>query len=119
MGLSVAIVGSGPSGFYTAESILERRPDATIDIIDRLPTPYGLIRAGVAPDHAKTKNVARAYEKIAQHPNVRFVGNVDVGRDVSVAAGRWRRVSPTSNCARWGTSRMPCRCSTRRSCRPK
>jgi ferredoxin--NADP+ reductase len=84
MTLSVAIVGSGPSGFYTAESLLRIRDDITIDIIERLPTPYGLIRAGVAPDHAKTKNVARAYEKTASDPRVTYFGNVEVGRDVTV-----------------------------------
>src|SRR5690606_30783390 len=85
MTLSVAIVGSGPAGFYTAEALLEKNAACHIDIIERLPTPYGLIRAGVAPDHAKTKNVARAYEKIARDPRVRFYGNIEVGRDVSVA----------------------------------
>ncbi len=85
MTLSVAIVGSGPSGFYAAESLLRARDDISIDIIERLPTPYGLIRAGVAPDHAKTKNVARAYEKTARDPRVEFFGNVEVGRDVSMA----------------------------------
>lgn len=84
MTLSVAIVGSGPSGFYTAESLLRVRDDITIDIIERLPTPYGLIRAGVAPDHAKTKNVARAYEKTASDPRVTYFGNIEVGRDVTI-----------------------------------
>ena len=55
MGLAIAIVGSGPSGFYTAESVLEKWADCTVDIIEKLPTPYGLIRYGVAPDHGKTK----------------------------------------------------------------
>lgn len=90
MGLSIAIVGSGPSGFYTAESALEKWPDCTVDIIEKLPTPYGLIRYGVAPDHAKTKNVARNYEQTALDPRVRFFGNVEVGRDVSVAELRER-----------------------------
>lgn len=84
MGLALAIVGSGPSGFYTAESVLEKWPDCTVDIVEKLPTPYGLIRYGVAPDHAKTKAVARAYEKLALDPRVRFFGNVELGRDVSI-----------------------------------
>jgi ferredoxin--NADP+ reductase len=84
MGLALAIVGSGPSGFYTAESVLERWPDCAVDIIEKLPTPYGLIRYGVAPDHAKTKAVSKAYEKLARDPRVRFFGNVELGRDVSV-----------------------------------
>jgi NADPH-dependent glutamate synthase beta subunit-like oxidoreductase len=81
---SIAIVGSGPSGFYTAEALLKACDDVEIDIIERLPTPYGLIRGGVAPDHAKTKNVARAYERTAQDPRVCYFGNVEVGRDVSL-----------------------------------
>ncbi len=84
MALNVAIVGSGPSGFYTAEALLRSRDDIQIDIIERLPTPYGLIRGGVAPDHAKTKNVSRAYEKTASHPAVRYYGNVEIGRDISM-----------------------------------
>jgi len=72
MGLSIAIVGSGPSGFYTAESVLEKWSDCTVDIIEKLPTPYGLIRYGVAPDHAKTKTVAKSYEKLALDPRVRY-----------------------------------------------
>jgi len=85
MGLSIAIVGSGPSGFYTAESVLEKWTDCTVDIIEKLPTPYGLIRYGVAPDHAKTKTVSKSYEKLALDPRVRFFGNVEAGKDVSVA----------------------------------
>jgi ferredoxin--NADP+ reductase len=90
MTLSVAIVGSGPAGFYTADALLEANADCEIDIIERLPTPYGLIRAGVAPDHAKTKNVARAYEKIATDPRVRYYGNIEIGRDISIAELRER-----------------------------
>lgn len=84
MTLSVAIIGSGPSGFYTAEALLRSVDDVEIDIIERLPTPYGLIRGGVAPDHAKTKNVSRAYEKTARDPRVRYYGNVAMGPDVSL-----------------------------------
>lgn len=84
MGISVAIVGSGPSGFYAAEAVLERFADAAVDIIDRLPVPYGLIRFGVAPDHAKTKTVAKSYEAIARDPRVRWLGNIEIGRDVRV-----------------------------------
>ncbi len=90
MTLSVAIVGSGPSGFYAIEALLERNQDIAIDLIERLPTPYGLIRFGVAPDHGKTKAVARAYERLALDPRVRFFGNVGVGRDVSVEELRAR-----------------------------
>ena len=84
MPLSVAIVGSGPSGFYTVAALLKLAPDSHIDIIERLPTPFGLIRGGVAPDHQKTKNVWRAYDKSARQENVAFFGNVEVGRDVTI-----------------------------------
>ncbi|MDE0705817.1 MAG: FAD-dependent oxidoreductase, partial [Rhodospirillaceae bacterium] len=88
MTLRVAIVGSGPSGFYTAESLLRSVDDVEIDIVERLPTPYGLIRGGVAPDHAKTKNVARSYEKTARDPRVRYFGNVTLGEDIGLDALR-------------------------------
>ena len=82
----VAIIGSGPAGFYTAEALQKQYgEDVRIDMIDRLPVPYGLIRSGVAPDHQSIKAVSKRYEKVALSPNVRFVGNVLVGRDVSVA----------------------------------
>lgn len=84
MALSVAIVGSGPAGFYTVDALRKTLDDVAIDVIDRLPTPYGLIRAGVAPDHQTTKKVSRNFEKFAQDDRVRFFGNVEVGRDVSL-----------------------------------
>ena len=85
MPVSVAIVGAGPAGFYTAEALLERLPGVQIDFIEKLPTPYGLIRAGVAPDHQTTKNVARKFEQTAQRESVQYFGNVEVGRDVQLA----------------------------------
>ena len=85
MSVSVAIVGSGPAGFYTADALINSGDDVSVDFIDRLPTPFGLIRGGVAPDHQTTKNVARKYEKTALMEPVRYYGNVEVGRDVSLA----------------------------------
>lgn len=84
-GPAVAIVGSGPSGLYAADAILRKRPDARIDIIDRLPTPFGLVRAGVAPDHQGTKNIVRQFERTFGKDGIRFVGNVTVGRDVALS----------------------------------
>ncbi len=84
MGLSVAIIGAGPAGFYTAEALINAAPDVTIDLIERLPTPFGLIRAGVAPDHQSTKKVTRAFDRTAQHQQVSYFGNVEVGKDVSI-----------------------------------
>lgn len=81
----VAIVGSGPAGFYTAEALSKAYGSAIgIDILDRLPVPYGLIRFGVAPDHQSIKAVAKRYEKVALTPGVRFLGNVHLGADVSI-----------------------------------
>jgi ferredoxin/flavodoxin---NADP+ reductase len=84
--LRVAIVGSGPAGFYAAEHLLRQEElVAEVDVFDRLPTPFGLVRAGVAPDHPKIKSVIRVYEKTAARDGFRFFGNVEVGRDVSAA----------------------------------
>ncbi len=79
----VAIVGAGPSGFYAADGLLRANPDLRIDLIDRLPTPHGLVRAGVAPDHQGTKAVARQFDRLLAQPDVRFAGNVEIGRDLS------------------------------------
>jgi NADPH-dependent glutamate synthase beta subunit-like oxidoreductase len=82
----IAIIGSGPAGYYTAEAAQKKfGDDVRVDIIDRLPVPYGLIRFGVAPDHQSIKAVSRRYEAVNLSDNVRFVGNVSVGTDVSVA----------------------------------
>jgi ferredoxin/flavodoxin---NADP+ reductase len=82
--LRVAIIGAGPSGFYAAAQLLAvSEPEFAVDLYDRLPTPYGLVRAGVAPDHPKIKAVTRAYDKTARHPRFRFFGHVELGTDVS------------------------------------
>ncbi|MEH6662265.1 MAG: FAD-dependent oxidoreductase, partial [Parasphingorhabdus sp.] len=82
----IAIIGSGPAGYYSAEAAQKKfGEDVAVDIIDRLPVPFGLIRTGVAPDHQSIKAVSRRYEKTNLGENVRFVGNVTVGEDVSVA----------------------------------
>ncbi len=82
----IAIIGSGPAGYYSAEAAQKKfGEDVAVDIIDRLPVPFGLIRTGVAPDHQSIKAVSRRYEKTNLGDNVRFVGNVTVGEDVSVA----------------------------------
>ncbi len=81
----IAIIGSGPAGYYTAEAAQKAfGEDVRVDIIDRLPVPFGLIRTGVAPDHQSIKAVSRRYEAVALSDNVRFVGNVTVGTDVSI-----------------------------------
>lgn len=82
----IAIIGSGPAGYYTAEAAQKTFGDGVrVDVFDILPVPYGLIRTGVAPDHQSIKGVARRYEKTALTENVRFVGNVAIGQDVTIA----------------------------------
>ena len=82
--LRVAVVGSGPAAFYAAGHLLASDdPPVEVDLIERLPTPWGLVRLGVAPDHPNLKTVSRAFERIAERPGFRFFGNVEVGRDVS------------------------------------
>jgi ferredoxin--NADP+ reductase len=80
--LRVAIVGAGPAGFYAAAHLLAADADVQVDLFDRLPTPFGLVRAGVAPDHPKIKSVVRVFEKTARKPGFRFLGGVELGRDV-------------------------------------
>ena len=81
----IAVIGSGPAGYYTAEAALKHWGDyVRVDVFDRLPVPYGLIRTGVAPDHQTIKAVSGRYEKTALTENVRFVGNISVGKDISV-----------------------------------
>ena len=82
--LRVAIIGSGPSGFYAATQLLAAKDvEIDVDLFDRLPTPFGLIRAGVAPDHPKIKAVTKAFDKTATHERFRFFGHVDLGNDIS------------------------------------
>lgn len=76
----VAVVGAGPAGFYTSDFLLQAGFE--VDVLDALPTPFGLVRAGVAPDHPKIKRVTRAYERTARHPAFRFFGGVELGSDV-------------------------------------
>ena len=83
--LRVAIIGAGPAGFYAAEHILkDEATHVQVDLFDRLPTPFGLVRGGVAPDHPKIKSVIRVYEKTAAREGFRFFGNVKVGHDIEV-----------------------------------
>ena len=83
--LRIAIVGSGPAGFYAAVALFKQGGrDVAVDMFERLPTPYGLVRGGVAPDHQKIKSVTRVYEKCARESGFSFYGNVELGRDIQV-----------------------------------
>src|ERR1700751_3601502 len=81
--MRVAVVGSGPAGFYAAGALLSAEAPVEVDMIERLATPWGLLRLGVAPAHPKLKTVSRAFERIAEQPSFRFLGNVEVGRDLT------------------------------------
>ena len=102
--LRVCIVGGGPAGFYTAQQILKLHPTVTVDVLERLPVPFGLVRFGVAPDHPEVKNVISTFTQTAQNSRCRFIGNVTVGAEVSVAELRfsgieidvWHRVDQTT-----------------------
>ena len=82
--LLVAIVGSGPSGFYAAEALIRSDTNVKINVFERLPNPYGLVRSGVAPDHPKLKTAIRVYDKIAASPEFNFIGNVTIGENIVV-----------------------------------
>ena len=84
MSRSVAIVGSGPGGMYAAQGLIDRLPGCRVDVFDKLCSPFGLIRGGVAPDHQKTKRIERAFERTMLAEGVRFLGNVEIGRDLGV-----------------------------------
>src|SRR5436309_3868235 len=84
--LRVAIIGAGPTGYYAADHLLRQdRVTVEVDMFDRLPTPYGLVRLGVAPDHQKIKSVTAAFDKVAAHPRFRFFGGVEFGKDLTLA----------------------------------
>ena len=83
--LRVAIIGSGPAGFYAAAHLFKESKDAVeVDMFDRLPTPFGLVRFGVAPDHLKIKSVTKVYERTASRPELRFWGNVEFGKHITM-----------------------------------
>src|SRR5262244_3627792 len=118
--LRVAIVGAGPAGYYAADHLLKHEGVVVeVDMIDRLPTPYGLVRVGVAPDHQKIKSVTAAFDKVAANPRFRFFGGIELGKDIEpvdlrqhyhqivYATGTSSSICPSSGRRwwAWGTSR--------------
>ena len=83
----IAVIGSGPAGIYAAQALTDpaARTNVQVDVYDRLPVPYGLVRYGVAPDHPKIKSIIKQLRKVMERPDVRFLGNVRLGRDVTLA----------------------------------
>ena len=98
----VCVVGSGPAGFYVTQHLIKQGgPNLTVDIFERLPVPFGLVRYGVAPDHPDVKNVDHTFTKVARHDRVRFVGNVAVGTDVKVSELRQVNLSSDTLTCFW------------------
>jgi adrenodoxin-NADP+ reductase len=83
--LRLAIIGSGPAGFYTAHRLMNKVQDAVIDMYEQLPVPYGLVRFGVAPDHPEVKNCQDTFEEVARSPRFNYIGNVRVGHDIELS----------------------------------
>ena len=82
MTLRVAVVGAGPAGIYAADILTKSEADVSVDLIERLPAPFGLVRYGVAPDHPRIKEIIKALQRIIAKPEVRLLANVDLGRDI-------------------------------------
>ena len=82
--LRVAVVGSGPAGIYASDALMKSGRDVAIDLYERLPVPFGLIRYGVAPDHPRIKGIIKSLHRVMDKPEIRLLGNVDVGKDVTV-----------------------------------
>lgn len=117
----VAVVGSGPSGCYTAQSLVQLDPAVYVDVLDRLPCPYGLVRYGVAPDHEKIKSLQNNLRAVLEHERVRFLGGVGIGAG-GVPTARLRElyhaVVYCVGAATTGTSASPARTSRAASRRP-
>src|SRR5512142_2255622 len=82
--LKIAIVGAGPAGIYAADILTKSEVPVAIDLIERLPAPYGLVRYGVAPDHPRIKEIIKALRRVLEHPDIRFLGNVSYGSDLKL-----------------------------------
>lgn len=119
--LRVAVVGSGPSGVYTAQALLNQSlvPDVRVHVLDRLPTPYGLVRYGVAPDHEKIKSLQNSLRAVLEDERVTFVGHVQIGGTGGVSRPGWRSCTTRSSTAsgprptaRWRCRARICRGAT-------
>ena len=107
--LTVAVIGAGPAGIYASDILSKSGMEVCIDLFERLPAPYGLVRYGVAPDHPRIKQIIVALYKILQRGDIRLIGNVEVGRDISVAEPQSATAAPTSSRGTTGTptTRVP------------
>ena len=105
----VAIVGSGPAGFYTAKYLLEKQPDLHVDIIEKMPVPYGLVRYGVAPDHPEVKSVQETFAKVAKNSRFRFFGNVELEADQQEAGivGDWTKSRTEQTAEEFSQTSLP------------
>ena len=83
--MNIAIIGSGPSAFYTIQGLLRECETVKLDIFEMQPAPFGLVRYGVAPDHQKTKNITRLFAKYLSEENVSFYGNLNIGKDINIS----------------------------------
>ncbi len=115
--LRVAVIGAGPAAVYTADTLLKSDADVTVDLFEKLPAPFGLVRYGVAPDHPRIKQIVHALHRVLDRPGVRLFGNVHVGTDITLSDLRehYDAVVAATGCERTGTSTSPgstCRAAT-------
>ena len=111
----VAVVGSGPAGIYASDLLVKSDLDVQIDLFEKMPTPFGLIRYGVAPDHPRIKGIVQSLHNVMEKEEIRFLGNIEVGKDITVEEMReyYDAMSPSTSLVSW--PRPPTSCSLPRS----
>lgn len=101
-----AVIGAGPAGIYAADILTREHPDAHVDLIERLPAPYGLVRYEVAPDHPRIKEVVKALRNVLNRPTIRFFGNVEFGTDLKLSESSGSTTPSSSRQEPWGTGAL-------------